>query len=136
MPNASYKEGIKPSNNNSTIVTKLAITTINAGIRTLSGIILRNKEIITLLNANTTVVVSPIPKPFIAEVVTAKVGHIPSIRTKVGFSLNNPFTNLSFALFILATSQLSFIKFKSGIYTVYHSIGSYGCTTDGINLIR
>ena len=29
---------------------------------------------------------SPIPSPLIADDVTAKVGHIPSIRTKVGFS--------------------------------------------------
>ena len=95
---------MNPSNNNSTIVTKLAITTINAGIRTLSGMILRSREIITLLNANTTVVVRPIPKPFMAEVVTAKVGHIPSISTKVGFSFNKPLRSLSFTLFITATS--------------------------------
>ena len=38
----------------------------------------------------TTVVESPIPAPLIADVVTARVGHIPKIRTKVGFSLIIP----------------------------------------------
>ncbi len=38
----------------------------------------------------TAVVVSPIPTPLIAEVVTARVGHIPSIKTNVGFSLITP----------------------------------------------
>ena len=33
---------------------------------------------------------NPIPRPFIAEVVTASVGHIPSIKTKVGFSFITP----------------------------------------------
>jgi len=39
---------------------------------------------------NTTVVESPIPIPLIADVVTASVGHIPSIITKVGFSFTRP----------------------------------------------
>ena len=60
------------------------------GIRTLSGIKLRRIEIIILENINTTVVESPIPAPLIADVVTASVGHIPKIRTKVGFSLIIP----------------------------------------------
>ena len=37
-----------------------------------------------------TVVVSPIPIPLMADVVIASVGHIPSISTKVGFSLMIP----------------------------------------------
>ena len=51
------------------------------GIRTLSGIKLRRIEIIILENINTTVVESPIPAPLIADVVTARVGHIPKIYT-------------------------------------------------------
>ena len=39
---------------------------------------------------NTTVVESPIPTPLIADVVTANVGHIPNIKTNVGFSLIMP----------------------------------------------
>ena len=49
-----------------------------------------NNEMITLLNTSTAVVVSPIPSPLIADVVTASVGHIPSINTNVGFSFINP----------------------------------------------
>ncbi len=43
-----------------------------------------------MLSASTTIVVNPIPNPFIAEVVTASVGHIPNISTKVGFSFTIP----------------------------------------------
>jgi hypothetical protein len=38
----------------------------------------------------TIVVVNPIPKPLMEDVVTAKVGHIPNIKIKVGFSLKIP----------------------------------------------
>ena len=41
---------------------------------------------------------------FVADVVTASVGHIPSIITKVGFSLMIPLYILSTYLFILPTS--------------------------------
>ena len=37
-----------------------------------------------------TIVARPMPMPFFAEVVTASVGHIPSIMTKVGFSFMIP----------------------------------------------
>ena len=46
------------------------------------------------------VVESPIPIAFTTDVVTASVGHIPSIRTKVGFSLNIPLYKRSKLLFI------------------------------------
>ena len=62
---------------------------INAGIRTLFGIMCLNKEIIALLSTSTAVVVNPIPSPLMAEVVTASVGHIPSVSTKVGFSFTS-----------------------------------------------
>ena len=48
------------------------------------------KAIIALEKIKTAVVESPMPIPFIAEVVTASVGHIPSIRMKVGFSFTIP----------------------------------------------
>ena len=57
-------------------------------------------EIIRLLMTRTTVVASPIPMPFTAEVVTASVGHMPSISTKVGFSVMIPFFHLSTIGFI------------------------------------
>ena len=63
---------------------------MNAGILTPSGITLRSNEIIRFDNASTTVEESPIPIPLIADVVTASVGHIPSVKTRVGFSLIIP----------------------------------------------
>ncbi len=83
----------------SATVTKEAIITIKAGILTLSGIIFLKREINMLLSASTTMVVSPIPRPFTAEVVTASVGHMPSISTNVGFSLTSPFISRSAILF-------------------------------------
>ena len=44
LPKEVYKEGIYPSNSSSIIVTKEAITTIKAGILTLSGMTLRRNE--------------------------------------------------------------------------------------------
>ena len=86
------------------MVTKDATTTINAGIRTESGMILRSMEIRRLDITSTAVVDRPIPIPLTADVVTASVGHIPSIRTKIGFSVIRPFFNLSPQLFISTTS--------------------------------
>ena len=73
------------------MVTKAAITTMNTGIRTLSGVMDFKHEITTLVQISTAIVASPIDIPFMAEVVVANVGHIPSIRTNVGFSLTMPF---------------------------------------------
>jgi hypothetical protein len=36
------------------------------------------------------------PAPLMAEVVTANVGHIPSINTNVGFSLKIPLSKVRF----------------------------------------
>ena len=44
---------------------------------------------------STTIVLSPIPAPLINEDVTASVGHIPNIKTNVGFSFIIPLYNLS-----------------------------------------
>ena len=49
---------------------------------------------------NTTVVESPMPSPLIADEVTARVGHIPSIMTNVGFSFMIPLCSRSVYLFI------------------------------------
>ena len=53
-----------------------------------------------LAESGMTMVVSPMPSPFMALVVTARVGHIPSIITKVGFSLIIPLYKRSPAEFI------------------------------------
>jgi hypothetical protein len=73
------------------IVTKAAITTMNTGIRTLSGVIDFRQEMTKLVQISTAIVANPIDMPFMAEVVVANVGHIPSIKTNVGFSLTMPF---------------------------------------------
>jgi hypothetical protein len=44
---------------------------------------------------STAIVARPIDIPFMAEVVVASVGHIPSIKTSVGFSLTIPFFIIS-----------------------------------------
>ena len=81
------------------MVTKVAITTMNAGIRTLSGIKFFNSEITTFEHTSTKVVASPMDIPLIAEVVVAKVGHIPSTNAKTGFSRKIPFNTVLKALF-------------------------------------
>ena len=86
MPKESYSPGKNPCKRSCITVTKEAMITMNAGILTLSGMILRMAEMIILLSASTTIVVSPIPNPFMADVVTARVGHMPKVSTKVGFS--------------------------------------------------
>ena len=63
---------------------------INAGIRTLSGITFLSNEITMLDITSTNIVATPIPKPLAAEVVVAKVGHIPNTNTKVGLFLSMP----------------------------------------------
>ncbi len=90
MPNASFTSGRYAFKRCSTIVTNDATTTIYDGILTLSGINLRNADISRFANARTTVVESPMPIPLAADVVTARVGHIPSIMINVGFSFITP----------------------------------------------
>ena len=69
-------------------------------MRTRSGMIFRSAEMIRFENTRTAVVDNPIPTPLIAVVVTARVGHMPNIRTKVGFSLMIPLYKRSAHLFI------------------------------------
>lgn len=100
-----------------TTVTKEATTTINAGIRTLSGIKFLRREIIKLDAARITVVVSPIPIPLVADVVIASVGHIPSISTKVGFSLMIPLYKRSAGVFGFITD---FPLSHTGMHIIRH----------------
>jgi hypothetical protein len=67
------------------------MTTMNTGMRTLSGVTDFRHEITTLVQMSTAIVARPIDIPFMALVVVASVGHIPSIKTNVGFSLTMPF---------------------------------------------
>jgi len=100
IPNDVLSAGRYACNKNCTIVTKLATITINAGILTLSGITFLSKAIIAFDAVKTTMVVIPIPKPFCNDDVTASVGHIPNIRTNVGFSFIIPLYRRSKHLFI------------------------------------
>jgi hypothetical protein len=52
-----------------------------------------NIETTKLDEINTNVVAEAIEKPYIALVVTARVGHIPNTITNTGFSLQSPFAN-------------------------------------------
>jgi hypothetical protein len=72
-------------------VTKEAIITTNEGILTLSGMTPESNEITILDPIRTKVVAIPIPKPFNEDDVVARVGHMPSIRTRIGFSFKKPF---------------------------------------------
>ena len=74
--------------------TKVAIMTMNDGIRTLSGITFFKREMMALDISSTKVVAKPIPRAFFTEVVTAKVGQVPNTSTRTGFSLKNPLVKI------------------------------------------
>jgi hypothetical protein len=59
-------------------------------MRTLSGIYAAIAEITIFERIRTNIVASPMLIPLMADVVVAKVGHIPRRRTNVGFSLMRP----------------------------------------------
>ena len=88
------------------MVTKEAITTMNAGIRTLDGMKLRRSEMTRLEQTSTNAVASPMPRPLSTLVVTASVGHMPSTSRKVGFSVMMPLKNI-FLRSCLATMNAS-----------------------------
>ena len=81
--------------------------TMKDGIRILSGMILVTNEMTKLDITKTKAVANPIPIPLMAEVVTPKVGHIPSSKAKVGFSRNMPLVN-TFKLFIFLILNFRF----------------------------
>lgn len=56
----------------------------------MSGVIFFMQDMMMFEKMRTTIVASPIIMPFMALVVVARVGHIPSISTKVGFSFMMP----------------------------------------------
>ena len=72
------------------MVTKAAITTMNTGMRTMSGVMFLIAEITKLVQMSTAIVARPMERPLMALVVVANVGHMPSRRTNVGFSLKMP----------------------------------------------
>lgn len=77
------------------------MTTMKAGIRTASGMRRFKREIITFEQMRTKVVASPMLSPLIADVVVAKVGHMPRRSTKVGFSVMIPLVIVLIYLFMV-----------------------------------
>ena len=85
IPSDAFNSGGKYAfMSNSTIVTKAAMTTIKQGIRISRGIYDRTMEIIKLEQTSTKVAAPPIASPFFTEVVTARLGQIPSTSTNKG----------------------------------------------------
>ena len=79
--------------NSCTMVTKPATMVMKAGMRTLSGMTLRSREITTLEQTSTKVVAAPMPMALEAAVVTARVAQQPNTRRSTGFSLMMPLVN-------------------------------------------
>jgi hypothetical protein len=63
-----------------------------------------SNDITKFEQTSTNIVAAPIPKPLIAEVVVANVGHIPKSSTSTGFSLSIPFDNIFKLLLIIFSS--------------------------------
>ena len=73
---------------------------------TISGVMFLMHEMMMLEKMSTTIVASPIIRPLVALVVVARVGHIPSIRTNVGFSFTMPLIMISSLLICCLLSFL------------------------------
>ena len=69
---------------------------MKAGMRMRSGISRLSSEMTRLEHISTNVVARPMPRPLTAAVVMASVGHMPSTRRKVGFSVTRPFVTIRF----------------------------------------
>ena len=72
------------------MVTNEAISRMNAGMRTLSGMMPFSAETVKLEHMSTIIVARPIDMPVIADEVVPKVGQRPRISTNVGLRLNRP----------------------------------------------
>ena len=73
-----------------TIVTNDAITTMKAGMRTLSGMKFFSIDIAAFEQTSTNKVARPIDRPVMAVEVVPSVGHMPRIRTNVGLRFISP----------------------------------------------
>ena len=72
-----------------------AAMAMKQAMRTFLGMMLRTSEMMTLDRASTKMTAAPMPRPFSALVVTARVGHRPSTMTSVGFSFQTPLKRTS-----------------------------------------
>src|SRR6218665_1845131 len=62
-------------------------------MRTFLGIRLRTSEMMTLDKKSTKITAMPIPKPLLADLVTASNGHSPRTSLNGGISLHRPLLN-------------------------------------------
>ena len=91
-PRASSRRGRRLMNS-CTMVTNPATMVMNAGMRTLSGMTFRSREMTPLEHTSTKVVAAPMPMALEAAVVTARVAQQPSTKRSTGFSLMMPLVN-------------------------------------------
>ena len=89
-PRASSRAGEKAWMNSCTMVTNPATMVMNAGMRTLSGMTFRSREMTPLEHTSTKVVAAPMPMALEAAVVTARVAQQPSTSRSTGFSFTMP----------------------------------------------
>lgn len=100
MPKAEYSAGAHACIAICSKVTNEAITTINAGIRTICGTMFFIAEIAAFEHVSTAIVAKPIERPVNADDVVPRVGHMPKTRTKVGFCLIRPSRNVVIAFIV------------------------------------
>ena len=75
------------------MVTKVHMTTMKQGMRTLSGMKFLSSEITKLEPISTKDAAAPMPTAFMTLVVVAMVGQVPRTSRKVGFSVIMPLRN-------------------------------------------
>ena len=101
----------------SRMVTSVAMTIIYEGILILLGIKFLIIAIITFDRTKINRVANPIDIPFLAELVTPKVGQRPKNNTKVGFSLKIPLViSLKLDFIIFSPSRHKFLEFSLTLY--------------------
>ena len=129
MPKAEYSEGSHACMTICRIVTKEAITTINAGMRTIEGIKDFRADTAAFEHASTARVASPIDNPVKADDVVPRVGHMPSIRTNVGLRRIIPSIRTS-AAFIF----VRIIGFSCSVYSVGKGSRCYSSPCYGVDI--
>ena len=82
MPRVEYSPGVHACITIWSIVTNDAITTMNAGIRTIAGTRFLIDDIAALEQVSTAIVARPIDMPVNADDVVPRVGHIPNNKHK------------------------------------------------------
>src|SRR3989339_1634112 len=112
---------------NSTIVTKAAIMTIKHGIRISRGIYDLTIEMIKLEQMSTNVAAPPIAMPFFTEVVTARLGHIPSTSTNMGLYSKIPLVN---SLSLPCSAMLLFFQSRRRHTRLVSDWSSDVCSSD------